>query len=203
MNLLTNYFFYSALTISTLYILSIEEQDISQNPIHGQSLLFFVALSDSTASPTMTPSITIPEVNFCDILPCDKTYCCSIHQTHRKAPMYQTMTTKEESKLKYELLLLLELGIDTTISSMQILETQQKIDRRYCNKGLQCSTTEPLIIFQCKVTFGNICSHQPRNQNRREAFQETTQDLANCSTDPNYAGIFFTDYYFYFYRQCN
>uniref|UniRef100_A0A8C4VGM5 Myelin regulatory factor like n=1 Tax=Gopherus evgoodei TaxID=1825980 RepID=A0A8C4VGM5_9SAUR len=221
--------------------------------ISRYSLTSECSLSNSTASPTMTPSITIPEVNFCGILPCDKTYCCSIHQTHRKTPRYQTTTTKEESKLKYELLLLLEkklflmfLGIDTTISSMQILETQQKIDRRYCSKGLQCrsgnysyvipvnkytpinvilsleiNTTEPLIVFQCKVTFGNICSHQPRNRNRREGcqhiwilpvtwwydsayhFRVAAPDLANCSTDPNYAGIFFTDYYFYFYRQCN
>ncbi|XP_039351537.1 myelin regulatory factor-like protein [Mauremys reevesii] len=256
------------LTISTLYILSIEEQDISQNPIHSNATSSITqppyttvaALSDSTASSTMTPSITIPEVNFCDILPCDKTYCCSIHQTHRKTPRYQTMTTKEERNknkaVQERLMEKPDLGIDwidTTISSMQILETQQKIDRRYCSKGLQCrsgnysyvipvnkytpinvilsleiNTTEPLIVFQCKVTFGNICSHQPRNRNRREAFQETTQgcqhiwilpvtwwydsayhfrvaapDLADCSTDPNYAGIFFTDYYFYFYRQCN
>uniref|UniRef100_A0A8C3HHM4 Myelin regulatory factor like n=1 Tax=Chrysemys picta bellii TaxID=8478 RepID=A0A8C3HHM4_CHRPI len=205
-----------ALTISTLYILSIEEQDISQNPIHSNATnsitqppyTTMAALSDSTASPTMTPSITIPEVNVCDILPCDKTYCCSIHQTHRKTPRYQTMTTKEErnkNKALHERRLMEkpDLGIDwidTTISSMQILETQQKIDRRYCSKGLQCrsgnysyvipvnkytpinvilsleiNTTEPLIVFQCKVTFGNMCSHQPRNRNRREAFQETTQ----------------------------
>lgn len=37
------------------------------------------------------------------------------------------------------------------------------------------STTEPLIVFQCKVTFGNMCSYQSRNRNKREAFQETTQ----------------------------
>ncbi|KAM9169275.1 myelin regulatory factor-like protein [Pangshura tecta] len=257
-----------ALTISTLYILSIEEQDISQNPIHSNvtssitqpPYTTMAALSDSTASSTMTPSITIPEVNFCDILPCDKTYCCSIHQIHRKTPRYQTMTTKEERNknkvIQERVMEKPDLGIDwidTTISSMQILETQQKIDRRYCSKGLQCrsgnysyvipvnkytpinvilsleiNTTEPLIVFQCKVTFGNICSQQPQNRNRREAFQETTQgcqhiwilpvtwwydsayhfrvaapDLADCSTDPHYAGIFFTDYYFYFYRQCN
>nr|XP_048703820.1 myelin regulatory factor-like protein [Caretta caretta] len=292
-----------ALTISTLYILSIEEQDISQNPIHSnatssitqhpyttvagtvsvvvpydvtsvsvllqkvkrqtallRSWLFFVALSDSTASPTMTSSITVPEVNFCDILPCDKTYCCSIHQIQRKIPRYQTMMTEERDKIKAlqerRLMEKFDLGIDwidTTISSMQILETQQKIDRRYCSKGRQCrsgnysyvipvnkytpinvilsleiNTTEPLIVFQCKVTFGNMCSYQSRNRKKREAFQETTQgcqhiwilpvtwwydsayhfrvaapDLADCSTDPNYAGIFFTDYYFYFYRQCN
>ncbi|XP_073195427.1 myelin regulatory factor-like protein [Lepidochelys kempii] len=257
-----------ALTISTLYILSIEEQDISQNPIHSNATSSITqhpyttvaALSDSTASPTMTSSITVPEVNFCDILPCDKTYCCSIHQIQRKIPRYQTMMTEERDKIEAlqerRLMEKFDLGIDwidTTISSMQILETQQKIDRRYCSKGRQCrsgnysyvipvnkytpinvilsleiNTTEPLIVFQCKVTFGNMCSYQSRNRNKREAFQETTQgcqhiwilpvtwwydsayhfrvaapDLADCSTDPNYAGIFFTDYYFYFYRQCN
>lgn len=49
------------------------------------------------------------------------------------------------------------------------------------------------------------------NENQREShlgsvlicFILFRQDLADCSTDPNYAGIFFTDYYFYFYRKCN
>uniref|UniRef100_A0A8B9S2P9 Myelin gene regulatory factor C-terminal domain-containing protein n=1 Tax=Accipiter nisus TaxID=211598 RepID=A0A8B9S2P9_9AVES len=120
------------------------------------------------------------------------------------------------------------LGIDTTISSIQILETQQSIDNRYCSKNLQCSTTEPLIIFLCKVTFGNYCSYYSSSQNSRKDFLETTQGrqhiwtlpvaklydsayyfrvaapgFAGCSTDPYFAGMFFTDYYFYFYRQCN
>uniref|UniRef100_A0A8C8RDH7 Myelin gene regulatory factor C-terminal domain-containing protein n=1 Tax=Pelusios castaneus TaxID=367368 RepID=A0A8C8RDH7_9SAUR len=224
--------FYSALTISTFYVLSIEDQDLIET-----RLLFFVALTDGTASPSVAPNIPIPEVNFCDILPCDRTYCCPIHHTKGKTARYQIMKTKEASKNKWllerNLMEKPDLGIDwidTTISSMQILETQQKIDRRYCSKSLQCSTTEPLIIFQCKVTLGNLCASQSRNRNRnrRETIPETTQgcqhiwilpvawwydsayhfrvaapDLADCSTDPNYAGIFFTDYYFYFYRQCN
>nr|XP_006121658.2 myelin regulatory factor-like protein [Pelodiscus sinensis] len=268
-----------AMAISTLYILSIEEQEVNPSPIVSNATSSIThplytttaALSDSTASSAMTPSIPIPEVNFCDILPCDKTYCCPIHQTHGKNLRYQSMTAKEERKSVIlssltrsknnapqgrRLMEKPDLGIDwidTTVSSMQILETQQKIDRRYCSKGLQCrsgnysyvipvnkytpinvklsleiNTTEPLIVFECKVTLGNICSHQSRNRNKREAFQETSQgyqhiwilpvtwwydsayhfrvaapDLADCSTDPNYAGIFFTDYYFYFYRHCN
>ncbi|XP_053441920.1 myelin regulatory factor-like protein isoform X2 [Nycticebus coucang] len=72
--------------------------------------------------------------------------------------------------------------IDTAISSIQIMEIQQVIDHRYCGRSLQCglgnynfnipvnkytptnvkftleiNTTEPLIIFQCKFTLGNIC----------------------------------------------
>ncbi|KAL6032249.1 hypothetical protein STEG23_034511, partial [Scotinomys teguina] len=158
--------------------------------------------------------------------------------------------------------------IDTTITSIQIMEIQQMIDRRYCSRMLHCgsglynynipvnkntptnvkfsleiNTTEPLIVFQCRFTVGNICFHsqRERTQSHREGFhsqQERTQshredtqmtqgyqhiwslpvapfsdsayhfrvaapDLADCSTDPFFAGIFFTDYFFYFYRRCN
>nr|KAF6453208.1 myelin regulatory factor like [Molossus molossus] len=147
-------------------------------------------------------------------------------------------------------------GIDTTISSIQIMEIQQIIDRRYCSRSLQCgsgnynynipvnkhtptnvkfsleiNTTEPLIVFQCKFTLGNICFQRKREakgmQSHQEVSQEMTQgyqhiwslpvapffdsayhfrvaapDVADCSTDPYFAGIFFTDYFFYFYRHC-
>ncbi|KAM4615579.1 myelin regulatory factor-like protein [Polymixia lowei] len=33
-------------------------------------------------------------------------------------------------------------------------------------------------------------------------FRSTAAGQADCSTDPNYAGALFTDYYFYFYRHC-
>ncbi|KAF7469276.1 hypothetical protein GHT09_019456 [Marmota monax] len=146
--------------------------------------------------------------------------------------------------------------IDTTITSIQIMEIQQIIDHRYCSRSLLCgpgnynynipvnkytptnvkfsleiNTTEPLIVFQCKFTLGNICFNSKREtegfQNQGEVFQEMTQgyqhiwslpvapfsdsayhfrvaapDLADCSTDPFFAGIFFTDYFFYFYRLC-
>ncbi|EGW08010.1 Myelin gene regulatory factor [Cricetulus griseus] len=144
--------------------------------------------------------------------------------------------------------------IDTTITSIQIMEIQQMIDRRYCSRLLRCgpghynynipvnkntptnvkfsleiNTTEPLIVFQCKFTVGNICFHsqRERTQDHEEDSQMTqgyqhiwrlpvapfsdsayhfrvaAPDLADCSTDPFFAGIFFTDYFFYFYRRCN
>ena len=38
---------------------------------------------------------------------------------------------------------ILNSGIDTTISSIQIMEIQQIIDRRYCSRSLQCGCVSP------------------------------------------------------------
>uniref|UniRef100_H0Z9G1 Myelin gene regulatory factor C-terminal domain-containing protein n=1 Tax=Taeniopygia guttata TaxID=59729 RepID=H0Z9G1_TAEGU len=244
--------FYSALTIWSLYLLSIRDSRFEKHPVYRQVVklpyicenyilgvfllfaFFFLALqSESTVSQTTQPTSRIPEVNFCDILPCDKVYCCPIHHPKVKSLSYEKNNAKEKRncrwmKMKYENLLSSPGWIDTTISSIKILETQQSIDKRYCSKNLQCSTTEPLIIFLCKVTFGNYCSYYSSSQNTRKNFQETTQGrqhvwalpvarlydsayafrvavpgFASCSTDRYFAGMFFTDYYFYFYRQCN
>ncbi|XP_030320634.1 myelin regulatory factor-like protein [Calypte anna] len=259
-----------ALTISTLYLLSVHDRRFENHLIYSST-------SSSISVPTTTagtvsllgestqPTIRIPEVNFCDILPCDKVYCCPIHQQKVRSLSYDRNNVKEERN-KSNVLSEQDpvkkpngrpnLGndwIDTTISSIQILETQQKIDSRYCSKNLQCrsgnysyvipvnkytpmdveitleiNTTEPLIVFLCKVTFGNYCSHYSSSQNSRKDFLETTQGhqhvwtlpvaklydsaysfrvaapgFAGCLTDPYFAGMFFTDYYFYFYRQCN
>ncbi|KAM9292462.1 myelin regulatory factor-like protein [Morus bassanus] len=242
-----------ALTISTLYLLSVHERRFEKHPVYRQVVESVTSSSvallpstttagtgESTISQSTQPISRIPEVSFCDILPCDKVHCCPIHQQKVKYLSYEKTNAKEK-------------WIDTTISSIQILETHQSIDNQYYSKNLQCrsgnysyvipvnkytpidveisleiNTTEPLIIFLCKVTFGNYCSHYSSSQNSRKDFLETTQGrqhiwtlpvaklydsayyfrvaapgLAGCSTDPYFAGMFFTDYYFYFYRQCN
>ncbi|OXB59814.1 hypothetical protein ASZ78_007297 [Callipepla squamata] len=94
--------------------------------------------------------------------------------------------------------------------------------------SLEINTTEPLIVFLCKVTLGNYCSYSPSSRNIGENIQASTQGrqhiwtlpvarlydsayyfrvavpgFVSCSTDPHYGGVFFTDYYFYFYRKCN
>lgn len=48
------------------------------------------------------------------------------------------LLSKISEAIKNKTLFLIFLGIDTTISSIQILETQQSIDNRYCSKNLQC-----------------------------------------------------------------
>ncbi|KFZ64059.1 Myelin regulatory factor-like, partial [Podiceps cristatus] len=260
-----------ALTISTLYLLSIHDRRFENHQIYRQVVELVTSSSvvlspstttaalqgESTISQSMQPISRIPEVNFCEILPCDKVYCCPIHEPRVKSLSYEQTNAKEKPNIseisKRKILVLIFLGIDTTISSIQILETHQSIDNRYCSKNLQCSsgnysyvipvnkytpvdvgisleinTTEPLIVFLCKVTFGNYCSHYSSSQNSRKNFLETTQGcqhiwtlpvaklydsayyfrvaapgFGDCSTDPYFAGMFFTDYYFYFYRQCN
>ncbi|XP_047598150.1 myelin regulatory factor-like protein isoform X3 [Lutra lutra] len=226
----------------------------------------------NTSLATTQSSFRVPEITFCEILPCQETYCCPIWGKRGVPSGPVRMPSQEEethqklwaedrslSSLARDALTSPDWGsdwIDTTISSIQIMEIQQVIDHRYCGRGLQCSsgnynynipvnkhtptnvkfsleinTTEPLIVFQCKFTLGNICFHgtrgAKRTQSRQEVSQEMTQgyqhiwtlpvapffdstyhfrvaapDLADCSTDPYFAGIFFTDYFFYFYRHC-
>ncbi|XP_068023542.1 LOW QUALITY PROTEIN: myelin regulatory factor-like protein [Melanerpes formicivorus] len=263
-----------ALAISTLYLLSIHDRRLGNYPIYSStssSVLLSptttaAALQEGSTVPQSTqPISSIPEVDFCDILPCDKVYCCPIHQPKVRPLSYEKSNArkkrhqsdvfpegdpvKRSSGKPY-------LGsdwIDTTISSIQILETQQSIDNRYCSSHVQCrfgnysyvipvnkytpmdveislelNTTEPLIIFLCKVTFGNYCSRYSASQEAGKNFLATTQGrqhiwplpvaqlydsayhfrvalpgFASCLSDPYFAGLFFTDYYFYFYRQCN
>ncbi|XP_044083618.1 myelin regulatory factor-like protein isoform X1 [Neovison vison] len=272
---------FCALTIVSLYILSLKDQNQRapnlplSNITSSQEPALPPTTSPSapnTSLATTQSSFQVPEITFCEILPCQETYCCPIwgkrgvpsgpvrrlsqeEQTHQR-PWAEDRSL---SFLARDALTSPDWGsdwIDTTISSIQIMEIQQVIDHRYCGRGLQCSagnynynipvnkhtptnvkfsleinTTEPLIVFQCKFTLGNICFHgtrgAKRTQSRQEVSQEMTQgyqhiwtlpvapffdstyhfrvaapDLADCSTDPYFAGIFFTDYFFYFYRHC-
>uniref|UniRef100_A0A8C5L9H4 Myelin regulatory factor-like protein n=1 Tax=Jaculus jaculus TaxID=51337 RepID=A0A8C5L9H4_JACJA len=273
---------FCALTIVSLYILSLKDQDQ-----HASNL----PLSNITSpqEPTMLPtafpsaphtslattqtSLQVPEITFCEILPCQETYCCPILGMRRifsssmqrgpekEEEIYQRQRAEDKSKslLARDVHVRPDWGsdwIDTTISSIQIMEIQQVIDRRYCSRMLQCgpghynynipvnkntptnvkfsleiNTTEPLIVFQCEYTLGNICFHSKRGNKETQSHGEVSQvmtqgyqhiwnlpvapfsdsayhfrvaapDLADCSTDPFFAGIFFTDYFFYFYRRC-
>ncbi|XP_043420219.1 myelin regulatory factor-like protein [Prionailurus bengalensis] len=272
---------FCALTIVSLYILSLKDQDR-----HAPNLSLSNITSSQepalppTASPSAAPntslattqsSFRVPEITFCEILPCQETYCCPIWGNRRVLSSLVQRRSNEEfhqrpwaedrsmSFLARDALTSPDWGtdwIDTTISSIQIMEIQQVIDHRYCNGDHQCgsgnynynipvnkhtpanvkfsleiNTTEPLIVFQCNFTLGNICFHSKREakgiQSHQEVSQEMTQgyqhiwslpvapffdstyhfrvaapDLADCSTDPYFAGIFFTDYFFYFYRHC-
>ncbi|XP_012874098.1 PREDICTED: myelin regulatory factor-like protein [Dipodomys ordii] len=273
---------FCALTIVSLYILSLKDQD-QQAP--SLPLSNITGSQETTLSPTTTPSaplssltttqtsLQVPEITFCEILPCQETYCCPIWgmtrgflttrqrqpEEEKDAHPKQWSGNKSKAVLTRDILISPDWKsdwIDTTISSIQIMEIQQIIDRRYCSRMLQCgpgyynynipvnkntptnvklsleiNTTEPLIVFQCKFTLGNICFHSKRETERvhshGEVSQEMTQgyqhiwslpvapfsdsayhfrvaapDLADCSTDPFFAGIFFTDYFFYFYRHC-
>uniref|UniRef100_A0A2K6GHC6 Myelin regulatory factor-like protein n=2 Tax=Propithecus coquereli TaxID=379532 RepID=A0A2K6GHC6_PROCO len=269
-----------ALTIVSLYILSLKDQDRHASSLLPSNLTSSQepALPPTAASSASNTSLAttqtylqVPEVSFCEILPCEQTYCCPIWGMKRvfsspvqrqfEEEFHQRRWAEDERRSFLARNALTSPDwesdwIDTTISSIQIMEIQQIIDHRYCSRSLGCrsgnynynipvnkhtptnvkfsleiNTTEPLIVFQCKFTLGNICFYSKREakgiQSQEEVSQEMTQgfqhiwslpvaqfsdsayhfrvaapDLADCSTDPYFAGIFFTDYYFYFYRRC-
>lgn len=271
---------FCGLTIISLYILSLKDQDrCTPSAPSGNLTSSQEPALPSTASPsapnttlaTTLPSFQVPEITFCEILPCQQTYCCPIWRT-RSGLSSPVQRQSEEQELhqgpwagRSASFLAAEAQtnidwrsdwIDTTISSIQIMEIQQIIDQRYCSRSLQCgsgnyyyhipvnkytptnvkfsleiNTTEPLIVFQCKFTLGNMCFRSKIEakgmESQQEVSQEMTQgfqhiwslpvaplfdsgyhfrvaapDLADCSTDPYFAGKFFTDYFFYFYRHC-
>ncbi|XP_072341194.1 myelin regulatory factor-like protein [Scyliorhinus torazame] len=93
---------------------------------------------------------------------------------------------------------------------------------------LEMNTTAPLIVYKCTVNLGGTCAKSASSATKRDVSQEMSQGyqhfwflpvahlqectyhfrvvepgLADCRTNQNLAGIFFTDYYFYFYRQCS
>ncbi|KAE8615592.1 hypothetical protein XENTR_v10008559 [Xenopus tropicalis] len=267
-----------ALTISTLYILYVQEEAIEREPLPSNNVTGVASTYDATSlhtthmhglseSTVTTAKTTQPvggggrEISFCDILPCEEEHCCSLQQPTLRNIFYEETKTFKKRSLKRNISKMRwpdkppfsSDWIDTSISSIQILENQQIIDRHYCSKGLHCgngnysyvipvskytpinmrmtleiNTTEPLIVYQCKITLGNICNRATHLRNKRDDSLESTQglqhhwilpvarlydsafhfrvatpDFANCSTDPNFAGMLFTDYYFYFYRKCN
>lgn len=271
---------FCALTIVALYILSLKDQNRrSPNlPLSNTTSSSEPALPSTvpTSAPhttvvTTQTSLQVPEITFCEILPCQETYCCPVWrpgrlfsslaqrplEAEREIHQRQWAENKSKSFLTRNALISPDWEsdwIDTTIASIQIIEIQQTIDRRYCSRMLHCgpghynynipvnkntptnvkfsleiNTTEPLIVFQCKFTLGNICFHSQRERTQSHGedaqmtqgyqhiwslpvapfsdsayhFRVAAPDLADCSTDPFFAGIFFTDYFFYFYRRCN
>ncbi|XP_051032235.1 myelin regulatory factor-like protein [Phodopus roborovskii] len=271
---------FCALTIVALYILSLKDQDQRYPSLPPSTTTrspepaLLSTPSPSVTRTTLATSQTspqVPEITFCEILTCQETYCCPVWRprTLSSSPAQRQLEAEREirqrwwaedesqSSLARDAPLRPDWEsdwIDTTITSIQILEIQQVIDRRYCSRLLRCgpghynynipvnkntptnvkfsleiNTTEPLIVFQCKFTVGNICFHsQKENAQSHEEDSQMTQgyqhiwslpvapfsdsayhfrvaapDLADCSTDPFFAGIFFTDYFFYFYRRCN
>uniref|UniRef100_A0A8C6NAP4 Uncharacterized protein n=1 Tax=Melopsittacus undulatus TaxID=13146 RepID=A0A8C6NAP4_MELUD len=220
-------------------------------PIDNTALVRIVAFffplafhGESTISQSTQLVSRIPDVNFCDILPCDKVYCCPIHQPKVRSP-----TDEETNHPAYLFTFFSSLNLSAISTFLQRYYLSQKpmcINAIFSRSGnysyvipvskympmdveisLEINTTEPLIVFLCKVIIGNYCSHYSSSRNSNK-FLETTQGrqhiwtlpvakfydsayyfrvavpgFASCLTDPYFAGIFFTDYYFYFYRQCN
>ncbi|CAH2277878.1 myelin regulatory factor [Pelobates cultripes] len=216
-----------ALTISTLYTLYVQEEAVEREPpilnytsitSTATSTLYTTMMGwhlikstldvrETTLTTHVRPTQGLLEMNFCGILPCHEVQCCEIQRKLRRENDEEPNTN-----VKRDLTSLFPMNkrlddpafasdwIDTSISSVQILENQQIIDHHYCSKSLHCrsgkysyvipvnkytptnmrisleiNTTEPLIVYRCKMTLGNICNRGTLKRKKREDSSETTQ----------------------------
>uniref|UniRef100_V9KC52 Myelin gene regulatory factor-like protein n=1 Tax=Callorhinchus milii TaxID=7868 RepID=V9KC52_CALMI len=270
---------FCVMLISALYILTLSEE-INDNHDHINSsnpdplttaeyTTFSPHTSAENASSLYTTAVGgtgVPEISFCDILPCVNIHCClpqsqrkTLPSHHRKLniiegqpsiegqeALQQEKKDKQISNMKARLQ---SDWFDTSVRSIQIMESQQVIDQRYCMKNndsghgnysyiipinkytplnmritLQISTKAALIVYKCTTIPGKTClstsiirdSSQEMSQGYwhfwilsvahlhecKYHFRAAAPGLADCSTTQHFAGILYTDYYFYFYRQC-
>ncbi|XP_064174736.1 myelin regulatory factor-like protein isoform X2 [Anguilla rostrata] len=93
---------------------------------------------------------------------------------------------------------------------------------------IQMNTTELLVVLRCQAEESSDCSafmdytddndytmsntqgyvHEwplpvTRLYQSSYHFRTTVAGKADCSTDPNFSGVLFTDYHFHFYRRCD
>ncbi|GAB1295583.1 Myelin regulatory factor-like protein [Apodemus speciosus] len=160
---------FCALTIVALYILSLKDQDrrTQYHPLSNMSSSPEPALPPTapTSAPhttlaTTQTSLQVPEITFCEILPCQETYCCPVwgprklfsspvqRQLEAEIEMRQRQWTEDKSKSFLTRNALISPDwesdwIDTTIASIQIIELRQMIDRRYCSRMLHCGRNKP------------------------------------------------------------
>ncbi|XP_051886676.1 myelin regulatory factor-like protein [Pristis pectinata] len=268
--------------ILALYVLTLTEEKNDINDLNssynsevlsttGQTTVaLHTTLSAENASSFYTTSKTEtswPEVTFCGILPCVTVHCCTdqsqikgipFHHKKKRIPkdhIMQNLSEPGTGTNQFANKKEMKPGdwFDTSIRSIQVMESQQLIDQRYCAKGVNCgngnysyiipinkytpvnmritleiNTTAPMLVYKCTMHLGRTCVDSVRIVTNRDASQEMSQgyqhfwilpvahlrecryhfrvaapDLADCGTNQNFAGIYFTDYYFYFYRQCN
>ncbi|XP_067907295.1 myelin regulatory factor-like protein [Heterodontus francisci] len=273
---------FCVILIPALYVLTLNEERSLVNNLNESYISESLTKEYTTFTPHTTLSaknassvyttanikIPWPEVSFCNILPCVTVHCCapqsqrkgiSNHRKKRKIskghPHMQKLLQPEMTTSQVITTQEMKQGdwFDTSVRSMQIMESQQLIDHRYCAEGVRCgngnynyvipinkytpvnmritlemNTTAPLIVYKCTVNLGRTCVNSASSVTKMDASQEISQGfqhfwilpvaqlhecryhfraaapgLANCRTNQNFAGIFFTDYYFYFYRQCS
>ncbi|XP_068442995.1 myelin regulatory factor-like protein [Clinocottus analis] len=135
---------FCVISITALYLFNLREKDNEDNSSVGpvQSTTW-----SSTAPPTGPPGPWPPDVDFCDLLYCERVYCCeppaggstaSNVTTTTQSPGPDLSDLKERGKeiFNNELKNARD-WTNTSISSFRIKENQQLIDSKYCMRD-QC-----------------------------------------------------------------
>ncbi|XP_029351538.1 myelin regulatory factor-like protein [Echeneis naucrates] len=172
------------ISITVLYLLNLEERDLATSPNNSNGTLVPVQTTARTTSaqPTRLPNPWPPDVDFCELLYCDKAYCCPAQP---QSSTSSTSSTSSAEKIKGKLYDKLKNAKDwtnTTIQSFRIKENQQLIDNRYCLRDecgpgryifrvpisqfvpinmrvtLLMNSTELLVVHLCGFDESAVCS---------------------------------------------
>lgn len=132
---------FCVISITTLYLVNLKEEDFGTIPGNSNTTETPLQTSSwtSTVLPTGTPGLWPPAVDFCDLLYCDKVYCCpsstegttNSNITISKSTEIPVMKEKNIEDF-YGQLKNAGDWTNTTIHSIMIKESQLVIDRKYC-----------------------------------------------------------------------
>ncbi|XP_076732174.1 myelin regulatory factor-like protein [Maylandia zebra] len=149
---------FCVISITTLYLVNVKEEDFGTIPGNSNTTETPLQTSSwtSTVLPTGSPGLWPPAVDFCDLLYCDKVYCC---------PSSTEGTTNSNINISKstEIPVMKEKNIEdfygqlksagdwtnTTIHSITIKESQLVIDRKYCLRD-ECGPSR--YIFRVPVS---------------------------------------------------
>lgn len=130
------------ISITALYLVTLKEEDIDSvpNTSNGSMIPPQTTAWSSTVAPTSSPGPWPPDVDFCDLLYCDKVYCCPSPQggstnssiTYEESLEKQEFNLTEKREKLFNQLKSAKDWTNTTIQSFMIKENQQIIDSKYC-----------------------------------------------------------------------
>ncbi|XP_069575304.1 myelin regulatory factor-like protein [Brachyistius frenatus] len=129
----------SVIAITALYLLNLKEFDVFPGNSNGSVVSPQTPAWTSTVPPTSPLGTWPPDVDFCDLLYCDKVYCCpppaggstDSNITATKSTEMSDITERKKEEL-YRKLKSARDWTNTTIHSFRIKENQQVIDSKYC-----------------------------------------------------------------------
>ncbi|KAM9846098.1 myelin regulatory factor-like protein [Aulostomus maculatus] len=132
---------FCVISITALYLLTLKEEALEVFP--GISNDSMVPLQTTAWSSTVPPTSPLgpwpPDVDFCDLLYCDRVYCCPSlagGSNRTNITSSQSAAAEEETETNedtiYDKLRSAKDWTNTTIHSFMIKENQQVIDSKYC-----------------------------------------------------------------------
>ncbi|XP_031158359.2 myelin regulatory factor-like protein isoform X2 [Sander lucioperca] len=131
---------FSIISITALYLLNLKEVDFNMNS-NGSVVPVLTTAWSSTVPATSPPGRWPPDVDFCELLYCERVYCCplpaggstgsNITSTPSAGEEISDLAERRKENF-YDKLKNARDWTNTTIHSIMIKENQQVIDRKYC-----------------------------------------------------------------------